>query len=152
MTTLALVSLVTALLWAPSPLGRTDSWYGDRNNIYATSARELLTDIPADAVVSANYRLTPQLAYREEIYQFPVPFRVSLYGPDTSLEGSRLDERAERVEYVMIPVDQDAQLIADWLAIADAFDEVARNEIWVLYERNRSIALPGSPLQQGSDP
>ena len=44
----------------------------------------------------------------------------------------------------MIPVDQDAQLIADWLAIADAFDEVARNEIWVLYERNRDVALPGS--------
>ena len=83
------------------------------------------------------------MAYRKEIYQFPVPFRVSLYGPDTSLEGSRLDERAERVEYVMIPVDQDAQLIADWLAIADAFDEVARNEIWVLYERNRDVALPG---------
>ncbi len=142
MTALAVASLVTALLWAPSPLGRTDSWYGHRDNIYATSARELLVDIPTDAVVSANYRLTPQLAYREEIYQFPVPFRVVLYGPDTSLEGSRLDERAERVEYVMIPVDQDAQLIADWLAIADAFDEVARNEIWVLYERNRGVALP----------
>ncbi len=143
MTTLAVASLLTALLWAPSPLGSTDSWYGDRDNIYAASARELLGEIPADAVVSANYRLTPQLAYREEIYQFPNPFRVSLYGPDVSLEGSRLDERAERVEYVMIPVDQDAQLIADWLAIADAFDEVARNEIWVLYERNRNVALPG---------
>ncbi|HYN31066.1 MAG TPA: DUF2079 domain-containing protein [Ilumatobacteraceae bacterium] len=143
MMTLAVASLATALLWAPSPLGRTDSWYGDRSNIYATSARELLGEIPADAVVSANYRLTPQLTYREEIYQFPVPFRVSLYGTDTSLEGSRLDERAERVEYVMIPVDQDARLIADWRAISDAFDEVARNEIWVLYERNRNVELPG---------
>ena len=143
MTALAVASLATAFVWAPSPLGRTDSWYGDRGNVYAESARELLDDIPADAVVSANYRLTPHLAYREEIYQFPVPFRVVLYGPDTSLEGSRLADRAERVDYVMIPVDQDAQLIADWLAIADAFDEVARNEIWVLYERNRNVELPG---------
>ena len=67
---------------------------------------------------------------------------MSLYGPDISLEGSRLVDRADRVEYVMIPVDQDAQLIADWLAIADAFDEVARNEIWILYERDPDVELP----------
>jgi len=142
MSTLGVASLVAAFLWAPSPLGRTDSWYGDRDNVYAVAARELLDRIPADAVVSANYRLTPHLAHRAEIYQFPVPFRVSLYGPDTSLEGSRLDERSDRVEYVMIPVDQDAQLTADWLAIADAFDEVARNEIWIVYERDPDVELP----------
>jgi uncharacterized membrane protein len=142
MAALAVASLLTAILWSPSPFGRTDSWYGDRGNVYAESARELLADIPADAVVSANYRLTPHLAYREEIYQFPVPFRVVLYGPDTSLEGSRLDERAERVEYVMIPVNQDDELVADWQAIAGAFDEVRRNAIWILYERDRDVELP----------
>jgi len=142
MVILAIASLVTASLWAPSPIGGRDSWYGDRSNAYAVAARELLEEIPDDAVVSANYRLTPHLAHREEIYQFPNPFRVSLYGPDISLEGSRLVDRADRVEYVMIPVDQDAQLIADWLAIADAFDEVARNEIWILYERDPDVELP----------
>lgn len=143
MIVLAAASLTTAYLWAPMPWGRTTMFYGQRDNVYATSARELLELIPDDAVVSANYRLTPHLAYREEIYQFPVPFRVLLYGPDTSMEGQRLDERSERVEFVMLPVQPEESLVGDWLAIEDAFTEVARNEIWVLYERDRSIPLPG---------
>lgn len=140
---LAAATLLTAYLWAPMPWGRTPLFYGRPDNVMATSARELFQQIPADAVVSANYRLTPQLAHREEIYQFPVPFRVLLYGPDASTEGERLDDRAERVEYVMLPVDRDRELTADWQAVEDAFDEIARNGIWVLYERNRNIALPG---------
>jgi uncharacterized membrane protein len=143
MGVLAAASLTTAYLWAPMPWGRTAMFYGQRDNVYATSARELLELVPDDAVVSANYRLTPHLAYREEIYQFPVPFRVLLYGPDTSMEGQRLDERSERVEFVMLPVQPEESLVGDWLAIEDAFTEVARNEIWVLYERNRSVALDG---------
>ncbi len=139
---LAVASVAGAYLWAPSPLGRTQSWVGDPDNVYAVAARELLDDIPSDAVVSANYRLTPHLAYRDEIYQFPVPFRVVLYGPDDSLEGTRLDDRADRVQFVMLPVGRDAQLVADWAAIEDAFAEVGRNDLWVLYERDRSVALP----------
>jgi uncharacterized membrane protein len=135
-------SVVTATLWAPVP-GGADQFRPDRDSAYATSARELFPEIPDDAVVAAHYRLTPHLAHRTEIYQFPVPFRVVLYGVDTALEGSRLDERADRVEYVMIPADPDDQLVADWLVIDDAFDEVARNERWVLYRRDPTIALPG---------
>jgi len=138
----ALASVAASQAWSPMPWSTTPSYYGNPDNIYATSARELLDEIPSDAVVSANYRITPHVAYREEIYQFPVPFRVVLYGPDTSLEGSRLDDRAERVEYVVLPVDRDEQLVADWLAIDAAFDEIARNEIWVLYERDPEIPLP----------
>lgn len=140
---LAAATLLTAYLWAPLPWGRTQLFYGSSDNVIATSARELFEQIPDDAVVSANYRLTPQLANREEIYQFPVPFRVLLYGPDSSTEGERLDERAERVEYVMLPVSDDQRLVDDWRKVEDAFTEIARNEIWVLYERNRSVPLPG---------
>ncbi len=139
---LAVASLTGAYLWAPSPLGRTESWFGDRDNSYAVAARELLDDVPGDAVVSANYRLTPHLAYRNEIYQFPVPFRVVLYGPDDSIEGTRLDDRAERVDYVMLPVARDEQLVADWTAIEDAFVEVDRNDLWALYRRDRAVELP----------
>ncbi|MGB0114387.1 MAG: DUF2079 domain-containing protein [Ilumatobacteraceae bacterium] len=139
---LATASLVTAYLWSPVPWGRTPLYYGDRDNLYATTARELLADIPDDASVSANYRLTPQLANREEIYQFPVPFRVVLYGPDVALEGSRLDGRSDRIDYVMLPVDRDRELIADWRAISDAFVEIGRNQLWVLYERDPDIPLP----------
>jgi uncharacterized membrane protein len=139
---LGAASIVASFVWSPLPWSETPSYFGDRDNVYAASARELLDEVPSDAVVSANYRLTPHLAYRTEIYQFPVPFRVVLYGPDTSLEGSRLDERAERVEFVLLPVSRDAQLEADWDAIDTAFEEVERNEFWVLYRRDRDTPLP----------
>lgn len=139
---LAAASLTTAYLWAPLPWARTALYYGDRDNIWAVNARPLLAQIPDDATVSASYRLTPHMAHRAEIYQFPVPFRVVLYGPDVSMEGTRLDERSERVEYVMLPVNRDAQLRADWSRIEDAFVEVDANDIWVLYRRDRRVALP----------
>jgi hypothetical protein len=142
---LATATLVTATLWAPMPWGRTPLFYGDPDRVQATAARELFELIPDDAVVSATYRLTPHLAHRDEIYQFPVPFRVLLYGPDPSTEGERLDDRAERVEFVMLPARLDDSLIDDWLEIDAAFTEVARNEIWVLHERDRTVALPDAP-------
>ena len=43
----------------------------------------------------------------------------------------------------MLPVQLDNSLVDDWLEIEEAFTEVARNEIWVLYERDRSVPLPG---------
>jgi uncharacterized membrane protein len=142
MAVLAAASMAAAYLWAPMPLGRTPTWYGNPDNTFAQAARELFDEIPADAVVSAQYQLTPHLAHREQIYQFPVPFRVLLYGPDPSMEGQRLDDRADQVDYVMLPVARGDQLVADWTAIEAAFDEVGRNEVWVLYERDRSIPLP----------
>ncbi len=139
---LGIVTVITSYLWAPMPWGVQPQFYGDPNNPDAVAARELIAEIPGDAVVSAQYRITPHLAYREEIYQFPTPFRVVLYGPDTSIEGSRLEDRAERVEYVMIPTAQDAQLQADWAAIAPAFDLVDSNDYWLLYHRDPAVALP----------
>lgn len=140
---LAAATLTTAYLWAPMPWGRTPMFHGDPSSVRATAARELLELIPDDAVVSANYRLTPHLAHREEIYQFPVPFRVVLYGPDPALEGQRLDERAERVEFVVLPARLGHSLLVDWLEIEPAFTEVARNGIWVLHQRDRGVPLPG---------
>jgi uncharacterized membrane protein len=136
-------SLVGAALWSPTPVGGAPSWYGNPDGAFAASARELMAMIPPDDPVSANYRLTPHLAYRQEIYQFPVPFRVVLYGPDDSLEGTRLDDRAERIEWVMLPVDRDEQLRRDWAAVDEAFEEVGRNRFWVLYRRDRTVELPG---------
>ncbi len=140
---LAVSSLWASDEWSPMPWGDTPMFYGRPDNVLATTARELFEQIPDDAVVAASYRLTPHLAYREEIYQFPVPFRILLYGPDPSQEGERLDDRSERVEFVMLPVRLNAALRDPWLEVEDAFIEVDRNEVWVLYERDRTIALPG---------
>jgi len=139
---LAVATLTTAYLWAPLPWGRTEVWYGDPGRAEAVAARELIAQIPDDAVVAAHYRITPQIAYRDEIYQFPTPFRAVLYGPDTLLEGQRIEDRAERVEYVMIPTAQDEQLAADWQAVEPAFTLVDANEFWLLYERDPDTDLP----------
>ena len=84
--------------------------------------------------MSAHYGVTPHLAHREQIYQFPNPFRVVLYGPDIELEGTRLEDRrrAGRVRRAArrhaTPTDE-----ADWDAIAAAFELVEANESWELY-------------------
>jgi hypothetical protein len=44
---------------------------------------------------------------------------------------------------VILPVDRDDQLAADWMAVDEAFVEIGRNGLWVLYERDPSAALPG---------
>ena len=93
-------------------------------------------------MVAAHYRITPHLAHRTEIYQFPTPFRAVLYGADGNVDGPRIDDRAERVEWVMIPTDQDETLQLDWAAVADAFDLVDVNDIWLLYQRDVTTQLP----------
>ena len=139
---LGAAALLASFLWAPVPWGRTPLYYGDPDGAGAVDARQIVALVPADASVAAHHRLTPHLAHRKEIYQFPTPFRVELYGPDDSLGGTRLDDRAEGVDFVVIPVARDAQLVADWAAIEEAFVQVAANEHWVLYERDRSVPLP----------
>lgn len=141
-TVLAMTSLVTSYMWAPVPWGRTFQWIGEPNNVYATSMREIITSIPGDASVAAHYRVTPHLAYRTEIYQFPTPFRAVLYGPDDSLGGARLADRAEGVDFVVLPTSEAEGLGPDWEVISEAFVEIERNDIWILYERDRSVELP----------
>jgi uncharacterized membrane protein len=145
---LVAASLAASYLWSPLPWGRTPLYIGDRDNVYAVEARSLMDQIPDDAVVSAFHQLTPHLAYRPEIYQFPNPFRVVLYGPNTDLEGTRLDDRAERVEYVMLPTSQDPELQADWAVVAPAFELVDATERWALYERDPAVELPTDPAAE----
>ncbi len=142
---LGVAALVASYLWAPVPWSRTPLYYGDPGGAGAVDAREIVALVPDDASVAANYRLTPHLAHRTEIYQFPTPFRTELYGPDDSLGGTRLEARAEGVDFVALPTVRDARLAADWAAIDEAFVEVAANDHWVLYERDRNVALPDPP-------
>jgi uncharacterized membrane protein len=135
-------ALVTSFLWSPLPWGRTPLFYGNPDNAWASQAREIIELVPDDAVVSAHYRITPQIAYRDEIYQFPTPFRSVLYGPNGNIDGPRL---AERVEYVVLPIagaGPTSFSLVDWLVVAPAFDLVASNDYWELYQRDLDVALP----------
>lgn len=149
MAVLAVTAAVTSMMWAPVPWSRTELYFGNPDNIYATTMREIISDIPGDAPVAAHYRVTPHLAYRTDIYQFPNPFRVDLYGADDAIAGARLADRADRIEFVVLPTSEDENLDDDWALVASAFDEIERNEIWILYERDRSVPLPGNPVVPG---
>ncbi|MFN3254555.1 MAG: DUF2079 domain-containing protein [Ilumatobacter sp.] len=142
MGVLAVASLWTTYLWSPVPWGRTELFYGNPNNPWAQAGHAIVEDIPADAIVSAHYRITPHIAHRHEIYQFPTPFRAVLYGPNGNVDGPRIPERAERVEYVVLPVTTDAYPVDDWLLIESAFDLVEINDHWILYERDFDVPLP----------
>ena len=111
-------------------------------------AREIIKYVPDDAIVSAHYAMTPHLAHRKYIYQFPNPFRIVLYGPDISMENSRLDDRADAVEYLVLQVNKSPEDQADFDAIKDAFTLVHSNASWELWQRNRDVPLP--PLQPRS--
>ncbi|MDA3030948.1 MAG: DUF2079 domain-containing protein [Actinomycetota bacterium] len=148
MGALAVTAAVTSMMWAPVPWGRTQLYYGQPDNIYATTMRDIISDIPDDAPVAAHYRVTPHLAYRTDIYQFPNPFRVDLYGADETIAGTQLGDRADRIEFVVLPTSEDENLAEDRRIWLRAFDEVDRNGIWILYRRDRSVALPGNPVIQ----
>jgi uncharacterized membrane protein len=132
----AVFAIYSAYLWGPLPFSRHELAYWAPDHPVAEQLRELIDDVPAGAVVSAYHRVTPHLAHRKQIYQFPNPFRVVLYGPDTSLEGTRLDDLAEQIEYVVLPVVKEPDNEADWEAISPAFDLVEVNESWELWRRS----------------
>ena len=146
---LAVVSLYTAFLWGPLPFSRNELAYWAPDHPVAEQLRDVLDVVPGSAVVAAHYRVTPHMAHRTEIYQFPVPFRVVLYGPDISLEGSRLDDIAERIEYVVLTVSKDEEMQRDWDVVDDAFELVESNESWEVYRRDPDTPLPPLPAPEG---
>ena len=135
-------AVLSAVLWSPIPKGRAMPSYWPPSHPVAVAAREVVDVVPDEAVVAAHYRIAPHLAYRDEIYQFPTPFRAVLYGVGLELEGTRLDERAERVEFLVLQKDLSTEAAADFAVIDDAFDEYFSNEYWVVWKRNSAAALP----------
>ena len=125
--------------WGSLPFSRNVPYFWPANHPVAVDAREIIADIPADAVVSAQYSVTAHLDHREEIYMFPTPFSASLYGPDDSLGGQTLPA-AERVEFVVLPMTMEADNEAIWQRFASEFTLVEQNEWWRLYQRTSMLA------------
>ena len=134
-------SVVAAALWGPLPFSRNELAYWAPSNPVAVAAREIVDEVPDGAVVSAHHSIAPHLSRRREIYMFPNPFRVVLYD-DVDIEGTRLTERAERVEYLVLPVRRSAEESADFAAIDDAFVLVEANEHWQLFRRQGDLPPP----------
>ncbi len=133
---------VTSALWSPMPWSRVQPGRWGRDHPVAVSAREVVGRVPDGVSVAAHHRLTPHLAYRSEIYQFPNPFRVVLYGVDNSLEGTRLADRADGVDYVVVQRVREGAEAYDFASIEVAFDLEYSNEHWEIWRRDRTVELP----------
>jgi uncharacterized membrane protein len=132
--TLGVIALWTAYLWGPAGLQEAKWVYWPPNHPVAEAARDIITDIPDDAVVSSFHSLTAHINHREQIYQFPTPFRAVLYGVDDSLANKRLPA-ADQVEFVVLPVNRSPETEADWQLIKKDFELVRANEGWELFRR-----------------
>lgn len=156
----AVTSVWSSLMWgavplgavlnpgATDPIGRDLPYYWPADHPVAVAAREIMAAVPSDASVAAHHALTPHLSRRREIYQFPNPFRVVLYGPDTSLERARAClEAADTLEYVLLPSVVPPDLAPDWERVAGDFEVAASNQLWVLYHRRaNTVTCEGGTL------
>ena len=135
-TGLLVVTVWTSFLWGPMPWSRTVYASWPPSHPVAVAGADIIRDVPEDAIVSAHYSLTAHLARREQIYMYPNPFKVSLYGTDISQEGSRLPA-AEDVEYVVLPTDISTlnEHAHVWEEEKHAFKLVRSNAEWSLYVR-----------------
>ena len=124
--------------WGALPFSHNTPYYWPANHPVAVAARDIIEDIPADAVVSAQYSITAQIDHRDEIYMFPTPFATTLYGPDDSLAGTTLPAAA-RVAYVVLPATMDADQEAIWQRFAGDFTLIRQNDWWRLYERTTDL-------------
>jgi hypothetical protein len=130
----ATTTMWSAWAWGAVPFSKELPYSWPPSHPVAVDAREIVALVPADAVVSAQYSMTAQLARRSEIFMFPTPFAASLYGPDDSLAGTRLPS-ADRVEYVLLPATLEPDQQPIWDREAPAFTLVAENQWWRLFRR-----------------
>ncbi len=125
---------ITFVLWGQHSLARNPRAVLGPDAPVAVSARNIVKQIPDDAVVSAYDPLVTFLAHRKEIYFFPNPFRALYYGVGTAVEGTRLPA-ADRVEYVVLPRSLNEELRWEWAVVSPAYTEVASNEFWQVFKR-----------------
>jgi len=128
-------SIITAFLWSPLPGARTNVAYNGSSHEMVEAASEAIGKIPKSAVVSAYHPLTAQMARRERIYAFPVPFKRALYGLDVFASGDVLPF-ADEIEFVILPVTMDDETAKVWSIFSPRFEVAYANSWWVVYQRS----------------
>jgi uncharacterized membrane protein len=133
-------SLWCAYAWGAVPFSRYLPYSWPSSHPVAVDARDIISLVPDDASVSAQYAITAHLSRRQEIYMFPTPFSAELYGSDDALAYQRLPA-ADTVEYVVLPATIDTVAHQEvWDRESPAFTLVASNTWWRLYERTSTLA------------
>lgn len=130
-------SLWASWQWGAMPFSKELPYTWAPDHPVAVAARDIVDEIPEDALVSAQYSMTAHLARRHEIYMFPNPFSVQLYGPDDSLAGQRLPA-ADRVEYVVLPATLEPENQFVWDTISGDYELYAANDWWRVFRRRGS--------------
>ncbi len=136
MAGVVVTTAVTFIAWGQHPLAITPRSVLSSDAAVAVAARQIVKEVPQDAVVSAYDPLVTYLAHRKEIYFFPNPFRAVYYGVGTEVEGTRLPA-ADRVEYVVLPRILNETLRWDWAEVSADFEEVSGNQYWQIFRRKQ---------------
>jgi uncharacterized membrane protein len=132
-------ALWSCVLWGAMPFSDGAVTYANPNLPGVAATRQLMSEIPPTAVISAAQNYVPNLDHRTKIYIFPNPFSQSYYGNPTH-DGQELLS-APSVQYLLLPacISCDAGL-AGSQGVFDRFEsqfhEVGRTSEAVLYERN----------------
>lgn len=125
--------------------------------VRATDA--LLRDVPPGAVVSASWPIVAHLTHRTRVYQWPTPFRATLWGLYRQ-EGQRLPSAAT-VRYLVIPAHRAGMDARVFDSIASRFRLMATTGTWSLYRRDAgqppapaagAAAEPGDRSAAGAGP
>lgn len=99
--------------------------------------RAALAEIPADAAVSADYSLVPQLSHRARIYMFPNPFRSHYWG----IRGESPDD-PRTVDFIVVRPnvvsDSDREMLSEMVE-GGAWSVRRSNDLVVVYERASGV-------------
>jgi hypothetical protein len=124
----------TSALWSPYSFAQEPIPRAIVNDPRNVAARDIMSKVPDDAVVSVYHVLSTHMSNRREVYFFPNPFRVFYYGPDPSLNDTRRPE-ADTIEYVILPVLKEEVVEKDWSQVEREFQMVQSNAYWQLFRR-----------------
>ena len=138
-----LCALSACVLWGAAPFSNDNVAAPATNTPALTGARQLMADIPANAVISVVENFVPALDHRTGIYMWPNPFHQVYYG------NPKYDTKhwpfAAKVQYLLLPACISCdEGTSPWLSVFEEvipeFRVVARTSYDVLYERTTTRA------------
>lgn len=137
-------SLAATVAWGPSPISakyHTGIWPLQSDG--QTAKETAVSLVPDGAPVSAIYNLLPHLAHREEIYDFPVPWRNVNWG----VGGEHLPDPAG-VRWIVVDLretSRDDRALLDSLLRHQFRTRFLREDILVAERVHAPSAVPAEP-------
>ena len=139
-------SVISCVAWGLAPFSLETAFPDPGPSSPAVEAvNSLLREVPPHAVVSASWPIVAHLTHRRGAYQWPTPFRATLWGLYRQ-EGQRLPAAAT-VGYLVIPryrLGIDAEVFD---SIARQFRLVGSAAGWALYRRVAAQPAPPAALR-----